>query len=199
MGGRSGQGVRPAASRASEVTSFESQIVQNSFETAGFVHNGQLVFQKKGTAKQVSFTLGDLLAARTAAGQKDFSEMTMTHNHPTQPDGSIGGSFSEADISFFVRFKVGSFRAVDTKYAYELKGTSKMFAMDDRTARKKGSTLKGLLRKMYNQAARAERPKYSSFTEFNKEFRGEGLHKAMQRFAERYGDEIGFTYKRTER
>jgi hypothetical protein len=199
MGGRSGQAVRASAQGANEVTSFENDIAKNSFETAGFIFDGKVVFQKKGTERAVDFTLSDLRAAMEAAGQKDFSQMTITHNHPTQKDGSIGGSFSEPDLAFFIKYRFGAIRAVDAKYTYELKGNDKLFSMDARVAKRRASTLKGLLTKMYNQEAKKTIRVYETFSSFNKAFREDGFHRVMERFTARYGNEVGFTYKRTER
>jgi len=95
------------------VGSFEKGIDGQEIETAAvFDKDGNIVFQKDGNNRQVSFTKEE---AEQMRGN------TLTHNHPARP-GSGGGSFSFDDINLFTNYGLSEIRAIDDNYTYLITG-----------------------------------------------------------------------------
>lgn len=80
--------------------SLEDEIQGNDLETAGvFDYDGNLLFRKLGTKRQVKFTPEELRLIQKAGE-------VFTHNHPTSK------SFSRADIGFLIKHDLKEMRVV---------------------------------------------------------------------------------------
>lgn len=130
MGGRgSGGGKRSGGgggmSKSSTLSKTESQIRNNSFETAVLVdERGKILLNKSGGASEVRFSKAD-----TAVMKGNV----LTHNHPE------GGTFSPADIETTVKYGLSEIRAVSSKSSESLKQITnkrnkKAFSSDYRDA-----------------------------------------------------------------
>jgi NAD+--asparagine ADP-ribosyltransferase len=85
---------------------FENSTRNDKIETAGlFDYKGNLLFDKRGSKNQVSFTSDEV---------KMMKGNLLTHNHPS------GSSFSPEDINMLVKAELKEIRAVGSDRSYTL-------------------------------------------------------------------------------
>jgi hypothetical protein len=134
---------------------------------------------------------------------EDRLNMTLTHNHPKDKNGDIGGSFSPGDFEMSAKYGIGEVRAVDSEYTYSLKwngGPRDDFSFRGNKESRSIATNhnKNLKSTWDNKRKEIMESKPSDMNKANKEFlswaKSEGTHIATQKTAERYG----FTYTRVK-
>ncbi len=160
-----------APSGGSSLSSVESRIAKQKFESAALYVNGKQVFFKDGAKSYVTFTPSEVGKMRGGV---------LTHNHPG------GRSFSKADVAILGR-GLREIRAVSSEYLYSLKN-------------EKGVTISSIrAKRIYKKHEKVITELFTSKInsgEMNPDFANKNHHhEVMIRVAK----DLGLEYKRTKR
>ena len=177
----------------------ESSIRNNDGETGMAFIGGKAVPDviKENKAKIV--LLDD--EKMTAISADDRLKMTLTHNHPLDKNGDLGGSFSPGDFEMSAKYGIGEVRAVDGEYTYSLKwngGKRDDFSFRGNKESRSISTAhdKNIKKAWSDKKKEILASNPTDINSANKEYmswcRSEGIHQETEKTA----NQFGFTYKR---
>lgn len=177
----SGSGiVDQEAERYRKIESQEDRIRKNrSFETAvAFDDNGEVVFEKRGHKRSVSFTEEEV---------KQFKDRIFTHNHPSGwyaregSFGRIGSSFSPPDVLTAIKNDMKEMRAATPLMRFSMKRPANGWP-DYADARR-------AIRDLHEEVYRENTARFSKGTLTQNQANATHYHEIWKRFAKRFGIE----------